>query len=135
MMQNSTHKFFYFSAVGSLVALIALCVAWELVLAPLRPGGSWLVLKVLPLLLPLRGILKRDIYTLQWSSMLILLYLAEGVVRGLTDKGLSVTLGWMEVALVCIFFVCSLLYLRPYKKAAQALAQQAIKKASESINE
>jgi hypothetical protein len=33
------------TAVGSLLALIALCLAWELVLAPLRPGGSWLALK------------------------------------------------------------------------------------------
>jgi uncharacterized membrane protein len=135
MMQNQAQKIFYWSAVASVVALIALCVAWELALAPLRPGGSWLVLKVLPLLIPLRGILKRDIYTLQWSSMLILIYLAEGTVRGLTDLGLSATLAWVEVALVCIFFVCTLLFLRPYKKAAKALAREAIKKASESINE
>lgn len=134
-MQNPAHKFFYWSAVASIVVLIALCVAWELALAPLRPGGSWLVLKVLPLLIPLRGILKRDIYTLQWSSMLILVYLAEGTVRGLTDTGLSAILAWIEVALVCIFFTCSLLFLRPYKKAAKTMAQQAIKKASESINE
>ncbi|MGV3653126.1 MAG: DUF2069 domain-containing protein [Noviherbaspirillum sp.] len=134
-MQNPAHKFFYWSAVASIVALIALCVAWELTLAPLRPGGSWLVLKVLPLLIPLRGILKRDIYTLQWSSMLILVYLAEGTVRGVTDTGLSAILAWIEVALVCIFFTCSLLFLRPYKKAAKTMAQQAIKKASESINE
>ncbi|MDB5840784.1 MAG: hypothetical protein JWQ23_2736 [Herminiimonas sp.] len=134
-MQNSTQKTCYIAAVVSLVALIAMCIAWELVLAPLRPGGSWLALKVLPLLLPLRGILKRDIYTLQWSSMLILLYLAEGIVRGATDPGLSATLGWIEVALVCLFFFSCLLYLRPYKRAARTLAQQAIKKASESVNE
>jgi uncharacterized membrane protein len=118
-----------------LAALIALCIAWETVLAPLRPGGSWLALKVLPLLLPLRGILKRDIYTLQWSSMLILLYLAEGVVRALTDSDMSAILAWIEVALVGIFFCCSLLYLRPYKRAAKMLATQVIKKASESVNE
>ena len=29
----------------SLVVLIFLCLAWELWLAPLRTGGSWLVLK------------------------------------------------------------------------------------------
>lgn len=131
MMQNSAQKFFYVSAVTSLLALIVLCVAWELVLAPLRPGGSWLVLKVIPLLLPLRGILKRDIYTLQWSSMLILLYFAEGIVRATTDNGLSATLGWMEVALVGIFFICTLLFLRPYKLASKKLAKQAIEKAAE----
>lgn len=116
----------------SLVALIFLCLAWELFLAPLRPGGSWLVLKVLPLLLPLRGVLRRDLYTMQWGSMLILLYFAEGLIRATTDTSmLSSLLAWMEVALCTSFFACSLLYLGPYKKAAKALARQAIDKASQ----
>jgi uncharacterized membrane protein len=134
-MQTPAQRTFYYTAVVSLLALIALCIAWETVLAPLRPGGSWLVLKVVPLLLPLRGILKRDVYTLQWSSMLILLYCAEGIVRALTDSGLSATLGWIEFGLVCVFFLCTLLYLRPYKQAAKRLAKQIIQKASESVNE
>ncbi len=134
-MQNPVQKTFYIGAVSSVLALIVLCVAWEMALAPLRPGGSWLVLKVIPLLVPLRGILKRDVYTLQWSSMLILLYFAEGIVRGASDKGLSATLGWIEVALVCVFFFCTLLYLRPYKQAAKKWAKQAIQKASESVHE
>ena len=130
MMQNPMQKILYSGSVGSLVLLILLCVAWELVLAPLRPGGSWLVLKVLPLLLPLRGVIKRDLYTMQWSSMLILLYFGEGLVRATSDRGLSATLGWVEAALTCIFFTCTILYLRPFKKAAKKLAQQAIQKAS-----
>ena len=134
-MESSTQRGFYIGAVASLIALIIICIAWETVLAPLRPGGSWLVLKVIPLLLPLRGIIKRDIYTLQWSSMLILIYLAEGSVRSYTDTGVSAWLAYAEVTLVCIFFLCALLYLRPYKKAAKTLARQVIKKASESINE
>ncbi len=120
----------YYGAATSLIALIFLCVAWELVLAPLRPGGSWLVLKVIPLLIPLRGVLKRNLYTLQWASMLILLYLAEGLVRATTEPGLSGLLGWAEVALVTVFFSCTVLYLRPYKQAARALARQVIDKAS-----
>jgi len=134
-MSRRTQKFFYYTAVISLLALIALCIAWETVLAPLRPGGSWLALKVLPLLFPLRGILKRDVYTLQWSSMLILVYFAEGVVRALTDSGLSAKLGWLETALVSLFFIGTLLYLRPYKQASKKLAAQLIRKASESVNE
>jgi uncharacterized membrane protein len=124
-------KIYHLGAVGSLIALIALCVAWELLLAPLRPGGSWLVLKVLPLLLPLRGILKRDVYTMQWSSMLILVYFTEGIVRATSDRvPLSAALGWGETALTCLFFLCTILYLRPYKQAAKRLAKQAIGKAS-----
>ncbi len=129
-MQNPMQKTCYYGAAVSLTLLIFFCVAWELVLDPLRPGGSWMVLKVLPLLLPLRGVLKRDLYTMQWSSMLILLYFTEGIVRATSDKGLSASLGWVEVALVSIFFVCTILYLRPYKQAAKKLAQQAIQKAS-----
>lgn len=129
-MKDRTQKILYVGSVGSLVLLILLGVAWELVLAPLRPGGSWLVLKVVPLLLPLRGVLKRDLYTMQWSSMLILLYFGEGLVRATSDRGFSATLGWVEVALTCIFFACTILYLRPFKKAAKKLAQQAIQKAS-----
>ena len=130
MQQSPMQKALWLGAVISLVALIGLSVAWELALAPLRPGGSWLVLKVVPLLLPLRGVLKRNIYTMQWASMLILLYFTEGVVRGSSDQGLSSTLGWIEVALASVFFFCSIFYLRPYKQAAKKLAQQVIQKAS-----
>jgi hypothetical protein len=56
------------------------------VVAPLHPGGSLLALKALPLLLPLRGVIKRDLYTLQWSSMVILIYFTEGVVRAWSDR-------------------------------------------------
>jgi uncharacterized membrane protein len=119
-------------AVLSLVALIVLSVAWELVLAPLRPGGSWLVLKVIPLLLPLRGVLRQDVYTMQWSSMLILLYLAEGAVRVMTDtQAISIGLGWAEVILSLIYFISVIAYLRPIKKAAKQQAAAAIKKASQ----
>lgn len=113
-------RFLHRSCAVSLLWLIILCIAWELWLAPLRPGGSWLVLKTLLLLLPLRGVLKRNLYTLQWSSMLILLFLAEGVVRGMTDTGLSSMLGWIETALSVVFFFSAVLYLRPFKRAARA---------------
>lgn len=131
-MSTQRFRFFHMGAAISLVALIILCVAWELALAPLRPGGSWMVLKVIPLLFPLRGVLKRDVYTMQWSSMLILLYFTEGIVRATSDRvAMSVTLGWVEVALSCIYFLCAILYLRPYKKAAKEIARQAIQKASQ----
>lgn len=130
-MNGSIQKICHLSAVISLLALIVLCIAWELFLAPLRPGGSWMVLKVLPLLVPLAGVIRRDIYTLQWSAMLILLYFAEGIVRGISDRDpASAMLGWVEVALSCIFFFSSLSYLHPFKKAAKKLAQQTIEKVS-----
>ena len=68
-------------AIISLIALIFLCLAWESVLAPLKPNGSMLMLKSAILLVPLFGILRGKRYTYQWASMFILLYFTEGVVR------------------------------------------------------
>ncbi len=119
-------SFYSHGAALTLVALIALCVAEEMWLVPLRPGGSWLVLKVIPLLFSLRGVLRKDNYTMQWSSMLILLYFTEGIVRANSDRlALSVQLSWCEVALCLAFFCCTLGYLRPIKKAAKAALKQA----------
>lgn len=95
---------------GSLVALILLCTLWELWLAPLRPGGSMLVLKVIPLLLALFGILRGKRYTYQWCSMLILLYFTEGSVRATSDTGLSQTLAIIETALTLLFFASAIYY-------------------------
>lgn len=109
------------AAATSLIVLIFLCLAWELWLAPLRPGGSWLVLKVLPLLAPLFGILRGRRYTYQWSSMLILAYLAEGLVRATSDNGLSARLAALEVVLAIVFFATTLVFARltrPAKPAA-----------------
>ena len=113
-------------ATASLIAIIALGIASELWLTPLRPGGSWLVLKIIPLLFALRGVVKHDNYTMQWSSMLILLYFTEGIVRATSDHlALSAQLGWLEVVLCLIFFYCSHSYLRPLKKIAKAAAKTA----------
>jgi len=100
------------AAAGSLAALIVICLAWELWLAPLRPGGSLLALKALPLVLPLSGILKGKRYTYQWSSMLILAYFAEGVTRAWADKGNSQALAFAEIALTLAFFAAAVSYAR-----------------------
>jgi uncharacterized membrane protein len=94
----------------SLIALIFLCLAWETVLAPLKPEGSLLILKALPLLLPLFGILKGRRYTYQWAGMLILIYFTEGVVRAWSDTGVSSQLALIEVALSLLFFLCAIFY-------------------------
>ena len=100
------------AASASLIALIALCLAWELWLAPLRLGGSMLVLKTLPLLTPLLGILKGRRYTYQWSTFLALGYLAEGLVRAASDQGLSAWLAGAEAFLATLLLVCCMLYAR-----------------------
>jgi uncharacterized membrane protein len=97
-------------ASASLIALIFLCLTWELWLAPLRPGGSWLVLKAALLLLPLMGILKGRRYTFQWASMFILLYFIEGVMRAWSDHGLSAWLALGEIVLSLVFFAAAIFY-------------------------
>lgn len=122
-------KIFHWGAVASMALLIVWLVAWETVVAPLRPGGTLLALKALPLLLPLIGAIRRDIYTLQWSSMVILLYFAEGVVRAYSDTApLSALMAWGEALIVIVYFVCTLLFLRPYKKAARKLAKELLER-------
>ncbi len=109
-------KLAYLSASSSLIALIALCVAWELILAPLRPEGSWLVLKVLPLLLVLPGILKQRVRTYQVVSLLIWIYFAEGTTRATSDPAAaSQLLAWIEVVLCVVLFTAVSVYARTYK--------------------
>jgi uncharacterized membrane protein len=106
------------AAAGSLVGLLILCLAWELWLAPLRPGGSLLALKAAPLALPLGGILAGRRTTYQWSSMLILGYFAEGVVRAWSERGLAQALAGAEIALSLAFFGAAVAYARLTRAAA-----------------
>ena len=100
------------AASATLVALIVLCLAWELWLAPLRPGGSYLALKALPLVVPLAGIFDGRRRTYQWSSMLVLAYVAEGVVRAYSESGVSQRLAGIEFVLSAAFFAAAVGYAR-----------------------
>ncbi len=99
-------------AVGSMVGLIVLGLAWELWLAPIRPGGSWLALKVLPLCLPLAGILKNRMYTYRWISLLVWLYFTEGATRAWSDKPPGNYLAMIEVFLCLVLFVACAMHVR-----------------------
>lgn len=108
------------AAVSSLVALIVLCVAWELWLAPVRPGGSLLAFKALPLVLPLAGLLKRRMYTYRWLSLMIWLYCTEGLVRATSDTAPSSYYAWAEVLLCLLIFTACTLHIRLRLKDAKA---------------
>ena len=111
-------------AVGSLLGLIILGLAWELVLAPLRPGGSWLALKVLPLCIPLAGLLKNRMYTYRWVSLLVWVYFTEGAVRAYSDKVPGNYLAMGEVFLCLTLFTACALHVRlRLKNAAYAASQ------------
>ena len=105
---------------SSLLGLIVLGLAWELLLAPLRPGGSWLALKVLPLCVPLAGLLKNRMYTYRWVSLLVWLYFIEGVVRAWGDAWPSNALAGLQTLLCITLFVACALHVRIRFKAAKA---------------
>ncbi len=88
-----------------LIALIVLCLAWELVLAPLRPGGSWLALKALPLMACVWGVYISRRRTFQVLSLLVWLYVLEGLSRMLGDKGASSASSIAEVLLATALFM------------------------------
>jgi uncharacterized membrane protein len=105
--------------VAGVGALAALAVAWEMWLAPQRAGGSLLVLKALPLLAALPALARGRVRAFQWWSMAILLYLCEGVVRGMSDPtAISRTLGWIEAVLASATYAAILVHVRAARAAA-----------------
>ncbi|GAB4209056.1 MAG: hypothetical protein Fur0019_15450 [Tibeticola sp.] len=105
-------------AVASLLGLIVLSLAWELWLAPLRPGGSWLALKALPLCIPLAGLLKHRMYTYRWLSLMVWVYFTEGVVRAWSDPWPGSALAGMEIMLCLLLFTACALHVRLRFRAA-----------------
>ena len=112
-------------ATAAFVDLFILCVSWEWFISPLRPGGSWLILKGVPLLFAIPGLWKGKVYTMQWASMLILLYITEGLVR-ITETGANFWLALLETILATLAFICLLIYLKPIKARAKALVKERI---------
>lgn len=112
-------------AVAALLGLIALSLSWELFLAPLRPGGSWLALKALPLCIPLAGFLKNRMYTYRWVSLMVWLYFTEGVVRAWSDRPPGNWLALAEVALCLVLFVACTLHIRLRQRSVKTPSGEA----------
>ncbi len=116
-------------AVGSVVGLIVLGLAWELWLAPIKPGGSLLALKVLPLCFPLAGLLKNRMYTYRWVSLMVWLYFTEGAVRAYSDRPPSNYLAMIEVVLCLALFTACTLHVKlrfKHAKAAELAVEPAL---------
>lgn len=111
---------YYRLALAAYLGLIALTLGWEgwLAPAPKAPPGLWLIVKSLPLLVPLFGLLHGRRYTYQWSLFLILAYFAEGVVVAYAHRGAGFTLhspvpyAWLEILLTTVFFISAISYIR-----------------------
>ena len=111
-------------AVASLVALIALGLAWELWLAP--TGRGTLALKVVPLLFPLAGLLRYRMYTYRWLSLLVWLYFAEGAVRATSERGTGALLATIEIVLCLVLFAACAAHVRWRLRAAKASAGEVL---------
>jgi uncharacterized membrane protein len=106
-------------AVATLLALIALSLAWELWLNP----SSWWAIKALPLCIPLAGLLKRRLYTYRWLSLLVWCYFFEGVMRA-SDKAPSSWMAGAEIVLTLILFAACALHVRLRLKASHGTSHE-----------
>jgi uncharacterized membrane protein len=105
-------------AIAALLALIVLGLAWELWLAP--TGGRTLALKVVPLALPLPGLLRDRLHTYRWLSLFVWLYFIEGVVRASGDGATSTELAMIEIALCLLLFTACALRVRVHLQTARS---------------
>jgi uncharacterized membrane protein len=96
----------------AICTLAAWTVLWETWLAPLRPGGSWLALKALPLALALPGLLAGRVRSMQWLSLLLPFYFAESVVRLWSDHGRSAWCAGVAAALSVAGFAAIIWFFR-----------------------
>jgi uncharacterized membrane protein len=98
------------TVVATLLALVVLALAWELWLAP--TGARTLALKALPLALALPGVLRHRLYTYRWLSLLVWLYVLEGLLRATTEHGVSMLLAVLELLLALVLFTVATVYIR-----------------------
>ncbi|MDA8419696.1 MAG: DUF2069 domain-containing protein [Pseudomonadota bacterium] len=118
-LSRHTHRL-YLLCVVSYIALIFLTVLWEGWLAPAAgvPPEMWLVIKSVPLLLPLFGLLHGKPYTYAWASLLVLLYLTEGIVLSYTFRAQPLSFhdtfgcALAETVLSAVFIVSAPFYAR-----------------------
>jgi uncharacterized membrane protein len=94
----------------SLVGLIVLGLAWELWLAP--TGRGTLALKVAPLAFGLVGLWRYRMVTYRWLSLLVWVYVTEGLLRASTEHGVSVLLALTEIVLALTLFAACALHVR-----------------------
>ncbi|MBL8339987.1 MAG: DUF2069 domain-containing protein [Rubrivivax sp.] len=110
------------ATVAATLSLVAVGLAWELWLAP--TGRGTLAVKVLPLALTLPGLWRHRLYTFRWLSLLVWLYVLEGLVRATTDRGPSAMLAALEVALAVLAFGAATFYIRQRLAAAAPAPRQ-----------
>jgi uncharacterized membrane protein len=102
-------------AVAAVAALILVDVLWELWLAPLRPGGSWLALKALPLVMLWPALARGSTRARQWLALVLPLYLIESITRAMSESGRHALIAAVATSLIVAAFVALLATFRLQK--------------------
>ena len=110
-------RFLYFLTLAGYLGTLVLLMAWYAWLAPSPhfPVSLVLLVLVLPLLLPLRGLLHARRYTFAWSCFLALLYFTHGVMEAYSSVSMRY-LGLLEVGLTTTWFLAAIAFVRMTKK-------------------
>jgi uncharacterized membrane protein len=100
------------AAVASVFALALTELLWETLLAPLRPGGSWLALKALPVALLCLALGRGSHKARQVASLLLPIYFGEALVRALNEGGRHALVAATAAALAAFAFGALLMSFR-----------------------
>jgi uncharacterized membrane protein len=104
-------------ALVTTLAAVGWMILWETVVAPLRPGGSLVALKCVPLLLCLPGLLRGTLRARQWLALLLPWYVGEALVRALTSDGRARAAAMLGVVLAAVAFAAIVASVRAERRA------------------
>jgi uncharacterized membrane protein len=112
-------RLFYALTLFGYFGIMLLLPVWYGWLAPpsaLSPRVALIVL-LLPLFAPLRGLLHARSYTVAWSLFLSVIYFTHGVVEAYSGSGAARWLALAEVALSLFWLVGGILFIRAQARA------------------
>ena len=109
-------RFLYALTLFGYFGTLTLLTAWYSWLAPatLFPTALVLIVMLVPLLFPLRGLLHGRKYTFAWSCFLALFYFTHGVMEAYSSE-VTRYLGLFEVVFTSLWFVAAMVYIRTGK--------------------
>lgn len=100
-------------ASGAYLALIAMQLLWHALLPPPNGAGSWALatIAVIPLLLPLKGVLAGSLRSMTWAGYLVMLYLVVGVMEAWANPPQRIP-ALLQVVLIMLFVASVLAFSR-----------------------
>mgnify|MGYP000158443998 CR=1 FL=1 len=75
------------------------------------PTAAWLLIALVPLLFPLRGLLHGKPYTHAWTGFLMLFYFSHGIGEVYSAQGFDLYAS-LEVLFSCMTFISSIVFIR-----------------------